>query len=568
VRFFVIFWRQVEAMVAELLAAAARRRPAMVVTPAAATPSSSSLNAAAADDCAEADDKPLGLLDLVGIGVGGTLGSGLFLLAGRAARDVAGPAVTVSFALAALACLFSGMAYAEMSSRDPDCGGAYAFAYTALGELPAFLVGCCLTLEYGVASAAIARSWASYLGEAFLSLPSWTVGRDSFLSVFAFALVLAITAVLSAGMREAKWIINGSTTVYAVVVIVIIAVGSNHVDTDNWTPFMPYGVTGVLTGASHVFFSFIGFDEVATVAEEARNAAQNVPTAMILSLAIVAVIYVGATLVLTGMVNYADIDLEAPFSAAFRAVNMHTVAKLVGLGTATGMMNTTLVSLAAQPRIFVSMGRDGLLPRYIASTTRATTIRCGIVVSLFALAAPTELLADVVSGGTLLAFLATNLALMNSRIRLHSESGVRHVFQLAGGCLAAGTFYRLATLGLIPTPVVCVIAALCIFIPSFALFRTNMLGGALYEESPPVFLCPLVPLFPIAGVATTAFLLTQLPGLALAGMLGWLTIAFCIYVLYGMHNSVADSHSLLSNQSLSTYDGVDGAPPNLSGETM
>jgi basic amino acid/polyamine antiporter, APA family len=540
-------------MVADLLAAAARRRP--VVT--------ASRSSASVDACADAE-KPLGLLDLVGIGVGGTLGSGLFLLAGRAARDVAGPAVTVSFALAAIACLFSGMAYAEMSSRDPDCGGAYAFAYSALGELPAFLVGCCLTLEYGVASAAIARSWASYVGEAFLALPNWAVGRDSFLSVFACILVLCITAVLSAGMREAKWIINVSTAVYGVVVMAIVAVGSAHVDKSNWDPFFPYGVTGVLAGASHVFFSFIGFDEVATVAEEARNAAKNVPTAMILSLAIVAVMYVGATLVLTGMVNYAHIDLDAPFSAAFRSVHMRTVAKLIGLGTATGMMNTTLVSLAAQPRIFVSMGRDGLLPRFIASTTRTTTIRCGAVVSLFALAAPTELLADVVSGGTLLAFLATNLALMTSRIRIHSEAGVRDVFMLAGSCFASGVVYRLSTLNIVPTAVACTIAAVLVVLPSIAVFRLDMRAGPAYEEVPPVFFCPFVPLFPIAGVATTTFLLTQLPVVALFGMFGWLGIAMCLYILYGMHNSVADSHSLLNNQSLSTYDGVDGPSPKVS----
>jgi basic amino acid/polyamine antiporter, APA family len=529
-------------MVADLLSAASRRKP----------PSAASLTpASAVDDAA----KPLGLLDLVGIGVGGTLGSGLFLLAGRAAREVAGPAVALSFAVAAVACLFSGLSYAEMSSRDPDCGGAYAFAYSALGELPAFLVGSCLTLEYGIASAAIARSWASYLGEALRFLPAWAVGRDTLVSALACALVLAITAVLAAGMKEAKWVINTSTLLYAAVVVVIIAVGSADVDAgENWSPFVPFGVAGVLAGASHVFFSFIGFDEVATVAEEARNAARTVPLAMMISLAIVAVIYVSATLVLTGMVNYAAIDVDAPFSAAFNAVHRPIIAKLVGLGTATGMMNTTLVSLAAQPRIFVSMGRDGLLPRFIASSMRETTVRCGIVVSLFALAVPTEMLADVVSGGTLLAFLATNVALMSNRIRLQPGQGVGWTTALAGGCVVWGVGYRLYTMHVLPALVVILLSVPAVVLPAAAVLRLDMRGGAPFEANPPVFLCPLVPALPIAGVITTTFLMTQLPGPSLAALAGWLCVSSVIYVCYSLHNSKAGA-SLVTTQA--SYEGTD-----------
>lgn len=514
-------------MVAELLSAAGRRKP--VRPPAQATSSS------ALDDA----EKPLGLVDLVGIGVGGTLGSGLFLLAGHAARDVAGPAVAVSFALGAVACLFSGLSYAEMSSRDPDCGGAYAFAYTALGELPAFLVGSCLTLEYGVASAAIARSWASYLGEAVGFLPGWAVGRGGGVSVFGGLLVLGITWLLAGGMKEAKWVINGSTLLYAAVVCVIVVVGAFDVDLNNWSPFLPFGVTGVLAGASHVFFSFIGFDEVATVAEEARDAANSVPMAMMLSLAIVAVIYVAATLVLTGMVNYVAIDLDAPFSAAFNVVHKPIIAKLVGIGTATGMINTTLVSLAAQPRIFVSMGRDGLLPSAIASTMRATTIRCGVFVSVFALAVPTEVLADVVSGGTLLAFLATNLALMHNRVGMHDGQGVGWTNVLAVGCMIEGAIYRFFTMHLVPFFLVALAALPLVALPVAAVLRLDMRGGGEFEEAPPMFLCPFVPALPVLGVVTTTFLMTQLPGQSLAALGGWLVVSALIYVFYGMHHSRA-----------------------------
>lgn len=492
----------------------------------------------------DSSDKPLGLLDLVSIGVGGTLGSGLFLLAGTAAREVAGPAVTVSFILAAVASLFSGLSYAEMSSRDPDCGGAYAFAYTALGELPAFLVGSCLTLEYGVASAAIARSWASYLGEALSVLPDWTVGRDSQISVLAFLLVLAISVVLANGMKEAKWLINFSTVLYGIVVAVIIVLGARNVDSRNWVPFAPFGVTGILAGASHVFFSFIGFDEVATVAEEARNASQAVPTAMMLSLGIVAIFYFAATLVLTGMVKYVNLDPEAPFSAAFRSVHMPVVGQLVGLGTATGMMNTTLVSLAAQPRIFFSMGRDGLLPEWIASTMRATTLRCGITVAFLALLLPTELLADVVSGGTLLAFLATNAALMCTRIRIHSEDGVVWTYGLALTSLLSGIIYRFFTLKLVPLYVVVIVFVPAVAVPVSVLYWKNMSAGANVEVCAPSFICPSVPAIPVLGTLTTTFLLTQLPLLSLAALVAWLVISFVLYAMYGAVNSKAGFHAV------------------------
>lgn len=492
-------------------------------------------------------EKPLGLPDLVAIGIGGTLGSGLFLLAGSAAREVAGPAVTLSFVLAAVSSLFSGMSYAEMSSRDPDCGGAYAFAYAALGELPAFLVGSCLTLEYGVASAAIARSWASYLGEAINVLPGWTVGRDTQISFFAFLLVVGITLILSQGMREAKWLINISTALYGCVVAIIIVLGARSVDAKNWTPFAPFGVTGILAGASHVFFSFIGFDEVATVAEEARNASQAVPLAMMLSLAIVAVVYFAATLVLTGMVNYTQLDPDAPFSAAFRSVDMNIVAQLVGLGTATGMMNTTLVSLAAQPRIFFSMGRDGLLPRWIASTMRSTTLKCGTVVAAFALLLPTELLADVVSGGTLLAFLATNTALLCIRIRIHSQDGTLWTYVLALSCLSSGVMYRMFIAHYLPFYFVMLFSLPSVMMPCVMLGRKNMIAGSAVEPQAPLFLCPFVPAVPILGTLTTTFLLTQLPAISLGALFVWILVSFVLYAMYGAVNSTAEFQSLVAN---------------------
>lgn len=485
-------------------------------------------------------EKTLTLFDLTLLGVGGTLGSGLFLLTGRAARYVAGPAITISFIIAAVACLFSALSYAEMASRFPNNGGAYSFTYAALGELPAFLVGMCLTLEYGVSSAAVARSWASYLGDSLPFLPKWMIGRDTMWCVLAFCLILSVSGLLAMGMREAKWVINVATLLYAFVVLVIVSFGSQQVNSDNWTPFMPFGVAGTIAGASAVFYSYVGFDEVACVAEETYDAATTVPLAILLSLFAVTCMYIVASLVLTGMVNYKEIDVGAPFSAAFRNVGLPNLARVVGFGTALGMMNTTLVALAAQPRIFYAMGRDGLLPRSFALSTRITTIGCGVVVSLLALVFDTKSLADVVSGGTLFAFLATNVSVLLVRCRIHSRSRrVPYLISLflVGSALTA-IINRLVTEKKFPHTLGIGISIPVVLVPTVLLFTGQFGGGATVERTTPSFLCPLVPLFPLAGAFTTTFLLFQLSTRALTAFLTWLTVSAAIYCLYGARNAV------------------------------
>lgn len=498
--------------------------------------------------------RPLNVIDLTFLGVGGTLGSGLFLLTGHAARYVAGPAVTLSFVFSAVACLFSALAYAEMSSRNPNSGGAYAFAYAALGELPAFLVGMCLTLEYGVSSAAVARSWASYLGDSLGFLPSWFTGENSPFSIMAFLLIIAVSIMLSVGLKEAKWVINVATTLYALVVVTILAFGSSHIDKANWDPFFPFGVSGVIAGASAVFFAYIGFDEVAAVAEEAQDAATTVPLAILFSLLIVTLMYLGASLVLTGIVNYTVIDTGAPFSAALRSVGLPLVAKLVGFGTALGMMNTTAVGMAAQPRIFVSMGRDGLLPRSFAFSTSLTTIGCGIIVSLLALFVQTQALADVVSGGTLLAFLATNVSLLLTRARIHSRSkrSSTLVYLFVAASFLAGILTRFLDNGSVPQWLAFILAGPPLVTLMLILQFSEFAGGAAVESAYPSFLCPFVPVFPLLGAFTTSFLLLQLSRKALSALCTWLLISVTGYFFYGAKNS------LIANDFLSL--NIDASP--------
>lgn len=510
----------------------------------------------------EADtERPLNLTDLTLLGVGGTLGSGLFLLTGRAARVIAGPAVTLSFTVAAIACLFSALAYAEMASRNPNSGGAYAFAYSALGELPAFLVGMCLTLEYGVSSAAIARSWASYLGDALGFLPGWLTGKDSVFSVLALVLVLGVSLMLSLGMKEAKWVINAATLAYAGVVAVILFFGVQKVDTGNWDPFFPFGLQGVIAGSSAVFFAYVGFDEVATVAEEAQDAARTVPLAILLSLVIVTSMYIAASLVLTGLVDYRVIDTDAPFSAAFRSVGLPIVAKLIGFGTALGMMNTTTVSLAAQPRIFMSMGRDGLLPRAFAFSSSATTVGCGVVVAMLAVVVETHALADVVSGGTLLAFLATNVALLLTRSRIHSRARRTPslIYLFVGASALTGIISRFMGKNEMPRWLGLLISFPVMLTISIMLLASDFEGGPQYERAAPSFMCPLVPIIPMLGSFTTCFLLFQLSNKALSALCTWLALSATTYFCYGARNAViATSYLNIAvtspTQSYSSFD--------------
>ncbi|KAI0566923.1 cationic amino acid transport permease [Gracilaria domingensis] len=448
-----------------------------------------------------------------------------------------------------------------MSSRLPNSGGAYSFSYVGLGELPAFLVGMCLTLEYGVSAAAIARSWASYLSDALPVLPPWATGVQSHFSLLAFLLVGCITMLLALGLKEAKWVINASTVLYALVVLIIVAFGSQKVDTQNWDPFLPFGVKGVITASSAIFFAYVGFDEVATVAEEAVDASKTVPLAIILSMAAVTTMYIASSLILTGLVNYSQLDMDAPFSVAFRAAGLPFIARLVAVGTALGMMNTATVSMAAQPRIFLSMGRDGLLPRSFAHSTRLGTLLCGTIVAVLALVFETQALADVVSGGTLLAFLATNLTLLLTRSRLHSSNSNTStlIYGFVFGSAICGLCTKLVVAKVLPTWIMFIVPVPACIVPGFLLLRSEFEGGDEVEGSPPSFLCPFVPMVPLLGSFTTCFLLFQLSRKALTALGSWLMFSAVAYFAYGARNSVMGNDYLTlsdpaGNDSYNSFD--------------
>lgn len=483
--------------------------------------------------------RTLTLLDVTLLGIGGTLGSGLFILTGHVAREISGPSVYISYAIAALVCLFSVLPYAEMSSRYPTRGGAYSFTYATVGQLPAFLVGMCLTLEYGGSAAAIARAWASYLGDSLPGMPDWMTGSGNSFCVLGFAFILVVAAILLVGLPIAKWLINCTTLLYCVVVVIIVMFGAQHVDADNWKPLTPFGMQGVIAGASVVFFSYVGFDEVAILAEETVNPSRNTPIAMLLAMFAVSAMYIAASIVLTGMQKYSVIETHAPFSAAMRSVGLPLVARIVGFGTVLGMSNTGFVAFAAQPRLFMAMGSDHLLPASFASSLHRTTIGCGLAVAVMALLVQTDVLAGAVSGGTLLAFLATDAAVLLTRARLHVRGG--RTVQLVGvftacSCVTAGCARLAASDGMggrlpawvawfVCAPVTAAVGLLCL--------RRPFGGGECFETRPPAFLCPGVPGLPLVGMFATIFLLGQLPSstlLAVCGLLAGATLFYFVFV--------------------------------------
>ncbi|KAK4537364.1 hypothetical protein CDCA_CDCA12G3389 [Cyanidium caldarium] len=479
----------------------------------------------------------LTLLDLVFVGVAGTLGAGIFLLLGRAAREVAGPAVCVSFALAAAVCGLVGLAYAEMSSRVPACGGAYSFAYAALGELCAFTVGWCLSLEYGVASAAIARSWASYLRAGFFGETEQAEpGRGP--SVLAALLILVLTLTLCSGMREGRYMIGISTLVFSAVILVVFLGGVLYVRPHNWLPFAPFGLSGVYAGAASVFFAYVGFDEVATVAEESLNPSRNVPLAMIISLVVVTTVYALACVIVTGMVPFTAISMSAPFAAAFRAVGSELLAKLVSLGTVIGLQNTAMVSLVAQPRLFMAMARDGLLPEIFSEVSgsgnapRAATLLCGCAVAFLALFAPLEALTDLVSGGTLVAFAAVCASLLRTRLIVsgHGRDASILLALLTLSCILSGAVWRLSAPGLASAAAGALVASL----PMVLLARVPLTT----EAEPPPFVCPYVPWVPALGMLSSVSLMFRLSSAGLLMLLIWISVGLVIYVLYGFRHSL------------------------------
>jgi len=362
----------------------------------------------------------LGPWSLTALGIGAIIGAGIFVLTGLAAHDFAGPGLMLSFVLAGLGCAFAGLCYAEFASMIPVAGSAYTYAYATMGELAAWIIGWDLILEYGMASSTVAYGWSKYLLQflglfgihlpVFLTSDPFSV-PGAWCNLPAALVVLAVTVILVIGIRESATFNAAMVALKLVVVLFVIALGSAHVDPANWQPFLPYGFGGVARGAGYVFFAYIGFDSVSTHAEEARNPQRDVPIGIMASLLLCTVLYVAVAAVLTGMVPYQQIDINAPLAAAFVHHGLSAAVFIISLGAVAGITSVLLVLMLSQPRVFFAMARDGLLPYSFFGTVHPrfrtpykATILTGVVVALVAALFPIHALAEMVNIGTLFAF--------------------------------------------------------------------------------------------------------------------------------------------------------------------
>ena len=388
----------------------------------------------------------LGPVALTALGVGCIIGAGIFVLTGLAANQYAGPALMLSFVVAGIGCAFAALCYAEFAAMVPVAGSAYTYTYATLGELMAWIIGWDLVLEYAVASSTVAHGWSHYF-VSFLGIfdivlsPRWTLAPFDFdpqlgawistgavMNVPALLVVLAITAILVVGIRESARFNSAMVVLKLAVVLFVIVVGSFHIDRTNWQPFMPYGAPGVFKGAAYIFFAYIGFDAVSTHAEEARNPQRDVPIGIILSLLICTVLYILVAAVLTGMVPYQEIDLDAPVAEAFAARGLGIAQLIISGGAVVGITSVLLVLLLSQARILLALARDGLISRRFFGavhprfrTPHKATILTGILVALVGATFPLKLLADLVNIGTLMAFVVVCAAVLVMR-RTHPET--------------------------------------------------------------------------------------------------------------------------------------------------
>lgn len=387
--------------------------------------------------------RSLGKWELTAIGVGAVIGGGIFVLTGVAANQHAGPALALSFVLAGIGCLFAAFCYAEFAGILPVSGSAYAYSYGTIGEFFAWFIGWNLILEYMMGATTVAVSWSKYFVKllhltGLPNLPAWLIndpvsareealrtGIDApafSINLPAALIVWVVTWILIKGIKESARTNNIIVSIKVAAVLFVVIAGISYVNPANWDPFIPakiidsagdshYGLPGVLTAAGIVFFAFIGFDAVSTQSQEAVNPVKDIPFAIIASLIICTVLYILVSLVLTGMVNYTDLDVGAPVASAFSAVGLEWASLLITIAAVIGLISVILVMLLSQTRIFLSMAKDGLLPpklfaaihpRY--NTPWKSSILLGAIASIVAAITPIQKATKMTSIGTLLAF--------------------------------------------------------------------------------------------------------------------------------------------------------------------
>ena len=475
--------------------------------------------------------KHLGPVQLTVFGVGVIIGTGIFVLTGEAAGAKAGPAIALSFVFSGIACGLAALCYAEFASTVPVAGSAYTFSYASLGEIIAWIIGWDLVLELALGAATVAVGWSTYLADVLdqlgVTIPAWLYGEGH--NLIAAAIVLALTVVICLGIKVSSQFNIVMVTIKVAIVLLVIVAGIFFINTANWSPFIPpagsapapgtaptpsllqdlglspgsFGVSGIFTGAALVFFAYIGFDIVATAAEETKRPQRDMPIGILSSLAICTALYVAVSLVVTGMVPYDKIKVEAPLAAAFRSVGHPGIATIISVGALVGLTTVMLILLLGQSRVFFAMSRDRLLPPVFArisprfGTPVRTSIFTGIAVALLATFVPLTELAELVNIGTLFAFVLVSIGVIVLR-------------------------------------------------------RTR-------PDLERAFRCPGVPVVPILAVLASVYLMLNLPGATWIRFFVWMAVGLVVYFAYGHRRSrLRTDHAYASDARVSIEEATSG----------
>ena len=525
-------------------------------------------------------ERHLSLFDLWSLGVGGTIGSGIFVLTGYIAHQYAGPATVISFAISGLAAACSGMAYAELAGRLPIAGSTYLYAYVAMGELPAVLAAACLTLEYAVSGAAVARSWGDKV--VLWLQKQWNIPHSDLapyldpgygVNPMAFFISILIVALLLGGVKEAKRMSNIMTTLKVFLVLFMILGGFYYGTTDHWTPFIPFGTPGIMRGATSSFFAYLGYDEVCCLAGEARYPQHDMPRAVLLIVATVAFLSMASALALTSLQPSTEIQDTSAFPAAFQSLGLTWAAQGTAAGEVITLPVVILISLLAQPRLQQALAKDGLLPQLFARVNAKGNLNAGIWVSgtlmtLLATFVPFGQLDDLISAGILLAFSMTNTCLV--LLRCESPSSQPNI--LSKWLLCYNILCFLTTMMLsshvqsMSLAILFGLATLCTATLIWYKFPSSIsfgFGGSMnqapqqqqqqqqQEDMDMIFFTmPLVPLLPCLGTFVNWYLISQLEMAGLLLLLLYLGLATAFYLSFGAKHSVGNTCGWKRNESL------------------
>src|SRR5579859_7005209 len=438
--------------------------------------------------------RTLGPISITLLGIGAIVGTGIFVLTGVAAATYAGPGLILSFVVAGIVSGLAAICYAEFASTVPIAGSAYTYSYATLGELIAWIIGWDLILEYAVGAAAVSIGWSGYITDLLKSALGITIPKALTTSPFsggvinlpAVLIILLITGLLILGTTESTRINNIIVIIKLAVIAFFIVIGFGHVNPANWHPFLPFGIGGIFGGASIIFFAYIGFDQISTSAEEARNPARDLPLGIFISLFVCTALYILVTAILTGMVSYTKLDVASPVSHALILIGLNAAGSIISIGAVCGLTTVLLVLLYGQSRIFFSMARDGLLPGLFSRihssfrTPYFSTLIVGLVVALVAGFTPIDVVAELTNIGTLAAFVLVSLAVIILR---RTQPNLRRSFRV-----------------------------------------------------------PWVPLIPILSMIASFVLILNLPLITVIRFIIWLALGLLIYFFYSRHKSHLPRH--------------------------